>query len=337
MTSRNDHQDRAPRRLTGVLAAAALATLLAAAGAVPAMAEEERGSVVVTTEVLGSIVGQLVGDRGEVSVIMPSGANPHSYEPSARDAERMLAADVLVSNGLDLEEALLPVLEAADAEGVTWFQAADHITVRDLEQGGADDHADHDEADHDEADHDEADHDEADHDEHDHGLEDPHIWTDPLLMRDVVAALEPLLLEAGLDVSANAEALTADLEALDADVARILADVPEPDRKLVTGHQSLGYFADRYGLELIGTVIPSLSTSGEPTAREMAQLIEDIKDNGVTVVFTEVGTPQSVAQAVASDSGAELVPLSTSQLPEGGTYQDLIRAIATSVAGALVP
>ena len=83
-------------------------------------------------------------------------------------------------------------------------------------------------------------------------------------------------------------------------MALILADVPEPARKLVTGHRSLGYFADRYGFELIGTVIPSLSTSGEPTAREMAQLIEDIKANDVTAVFTEVGTPQSVAQAVAS-------------------------------------
>jgi zinc/manganese transport system substrate-binding protein len=321
MSSRHDHYVRASRRLAGVLGAAALATAMAA-GAVPTMAQGGSGSVVVTTEVLGSIVGQLVGDQGEVSVIMPSGANPHSYEPSARDAERMLAADVLVSNGLDLEEALLPVLETAEAEGVTWFRAADHITVRALEQDGADD---------------EADHEEADHDEQDHGLEDPHIWTDPLLMRDVVVALEPLLLEAGLDVSANTEALTADLEALDADVASILADVPEPDRKLVTGHRSLGYFADRYGFELIGTVIPSLSTSGEPTAREMAQLIEDIKDNGVTAVFTEEGTPQSVAQAVASDSGAELVPLSTSQLPPDGTYQDLIRAIATSVAGALAP
>ena len=156
-------------------------------------------------------------------------------------------------------------------------------------------------------------------------------------MRDVVVALEPLLLDAGLDVSANAEVLTADLEALDAEVASILADVPEPDRKLVTGHRSLGYFADRYGFEMIGTVIPSLSTSGEPTAREMAQLIEDIKANDVRAVFTEVGTPQSVAQAVASDSGAELVSLSTSQLPPDGTYQDLIRTIATSVAHALAP
>ena len=111
--------------------------------------------------------------------------------------------------------------------------------------------------------------------------------------------------------------------------------MPEDERKLVTGHRSMGYFAARYGFEQIGTVIPSLSTSGEPTAREMAELIEDISANDVKAVFTEVGTPQSVAQAVAADSGAELVELNTSQLPDGGTYQDLILSIATTIVAAL--
>ncbi len=306
-------------RFLTTLGAAALAVPLALSGAAPASASEDGGSVVVTTEVLGSVVSQLVGDAGEVSVIMPSGANPHSYEPSARDAERMLGADVLVSNGLDLEEALVAVLETAESDGATWFQATDHITVRELRGSAEDDEA--------------VDAEEA----HDHLAGDPHFWTDPLAMRDVVAALEPVLADAGMDVSARTATLAAELEALDTEVATILSVVPPEDRKLVTGHRSLGYFADRYDFELIGTVIPSLSTSGEPTAREMAQLIDDIKANGVSAVFTEVGTPQSVAQAVASDSGATLVPLSTSQLPAGGTYQDLIRDIATSVADALAP
>ena len=308
----------ARRRFSSALAATVLAGSLAAGSAAPVAAQEEVRSVVVTTEVLGSVVSQLVGDAGDVSVIMPSGANPHSYEPSARDAERMLNADVLVSNGLDLEEALVAVLESAGSEGVTWFQAADHIAALDLEEG------DHDEVD-----------DETE--THDHDAEDPHIWTDPLVMRDVVTALQPVLAQAGIDVSSGAGTLIADLELLDAEADEVLSAVPEEDRKLVTGHRSLGYFADRYGFELIGTVIPSLSTSGEPTAREMAQLIDDIRTNDVSAVFTEVGTPQSVAQAVASDSGAELVSLSTSQLPDGGTYQDLIRDIANTVADALAP
>ena len=144
-----------------------------------------------------------------------------------------------------------------------------------------------------------------------------------------------MLEEAGVAVGDGPAALADEFQALDATVADILAAIPEQDRKLVTGHRSLGYFADRYGFALIGTVIPSLSTSGEPTARELAQLIEDIKANEVPAVFTEGGTPRSVAEAVASDSGVALVTLSTSQLPDGGTYQDHIIEIANTVADAL--
>lgn len=308
-----------PARRSAALAAAVALALASALGASPVIATDEgTGTIAVTTEVLGSVVEQLVGDAGEVVVIMSGGANPHSYEPSARDAERILGADVVVSNGLDLEEGLLDLLAAAEGEGVTWFQAADHVAVRDRE-GASDEEPGE----------------EAAHEDHGHDGADPHIWTDPLAMRDVVLALEPVLTETGLTVGGQAEAFAAELETLDAEVTEMLAVVPGDERKLVTGHRSLGYFADRYGFTLIGTVIPSLSTSGEPTARELAQLIEDIKANGVTAVFTELGTPGSVAQAVADDSGAELVELSTSQLPAGGTYQDLIRELATTVAETL--
>jgi len=151
----------------------------------------------------------------------------------------------------------------------------------------------------------------------------------------VVLALGPALDAAGITTGDRAASLAADLEAVDAQVVEILSVVPAADRKLVTGHRSLGYFADRYGFEQIGAVIPSLSTSGEPTARELARLIDQIRHYGVPAVFTEVGTPISVVEAVAEDSGAVLVPLSVSQLPDGGTYQDLILGIATTVAGAL--
>jgi zinc/manganese transport system substrate-binding protein len=284
---------------------------------------------------MGSIVEQVVGDAADVSVIMPSGANPHAYEASARDAETMLNADILVSNGLDLEEALLSILETAEADGVTWFQAADHISAL----GAEDEHdlegeEDHDHEGEDEHDAHETEDTEEDHD-HDHGAVDPHIWTNPLFMVDVVQALEHELSEAGIDVTGNAAALVTELEALDAEVAEILAIVPEDQRKLVTGHMSLGYFADQYDFELIGTVIPGLTTSGAPTARELAQLIEAIEENQVKAVFAGVGTPQAVAQAVAGDGGAELAEISVSQLPEGGDYQGLVRALAVTIADAL--
>ncbi len=324
---------RAPVAVLGArLPAALFATLLMGycMAAAPTMAmaagNDDVPSVVVTTEVLGAVVAELVGDAGEVTVLMPGGANPHTFAPSARDAERISRADVVVSNGLDLEEGLLSVLEAAQSEGVTWFQAADHMAVRDLEvepeaEDAGQDHQDAGQDDEDAG--------------HEHEAADPHFWTDPLLMRDVVAALEPVLAEAGLDVAGNAQALMAGLETLDAEVAEILAVVPQEARRLVTGHRSMGYFAERYGFELIGTVIPSLSTGGEPSARELAQLIADIREQGVPAIFVEVGTPQSVAQAVADDSGTRLVALSTSELPDDGSYGSFMRDIATTVADAL--
>jgi zinc/manganese transport system substrate-binding protein len=280
--------------------------------------------VVVTTEILGALVAELVGESAEVIVLMPAGANPHTWEPSARDVELALGAAVLVSNGLDLEEGLVSVLESAAAEGATWFEAADHVT-----QLGLDGRAGEDEAD--PEDHD----DHEGEDEHDHGSVDPHIWTDPLAMADVVAALAPVLADAGIDVGERTEAMLSDLQALDATLTEILAVVPADARKLITGHRSLGYFAERYGFEQVGSVIASLSTDAEPTARELAELIEQMRVQDVPVLFVEAGTPQAVAEAVAGDGGAELIELDTAELPAAGTYAAFMVELATTVAEAL--
>ena len=154
-------------------------------------------------------------------------------------------------------------------------------------------------------------------------------------MRDVVVALAAELATLGIDVGDRAASTVADMESLDAEVREILAGIAPEQRKLVTGHESMGYFADRYGFELVGTVVPGLTTDGEPSARELSELISEVREAGVSVVFSEVGTPRAVARAVADDSGARLVELSTSQLPEGGGYDDLIRAIAGDIAAAL--
>ena len=163
-------------------------------------------TIVVTTPIIGSLVRDLVGDQADVVVAMPNGADPHEYNPSAKTVAEINNADLIVENGLDLEEGLHAVLSNARKDGVPVFTATDHVTLREF--GGGDDHADHeDEADHDhadEADHaDEPDHaDEADHGDeagadhadegehgHDHGGDDPHIWMDPIAMRDMVLAL----------------------------------------------------------------------------------------------------------------------------------------------------
>ncbi len=288
----------------------------------PAVADDDpsRVSVVATTEVLGSVVGQLAGDVADVTVLMSGGVDPHSWQPSARDSQALFEADLIVANGLDLEEGLVSVLEQAEADGVTVFHATDHVTLRASAGAGVEGGATGAEAT----------------SGHDHAAGDPHFWLDPLAMRDVVLALDPVLTAAGVDLGDRTAALVADLEALDVELSETLAVVPPDERRLVTGHGALGYFADRYGFEIVGTVVPGLSSSDEPSAREIAALIEDIKAAGATAVFTDVGTPQSVARAVADETGAKLLELQVAQLPESGDYQDLLRNLAATVVAALV-
>ena len=291
------------------------AFVLAVGGVSSALADDpdaDAASVVVTTEVLGSVVAELVGDAAEVRVLMSGGVDPHSWQPSARQTEAIFGADLIVANGLDLEERLVAIFERASAEGVPVFEATDHIAVRTLDASEHDHETDE-----------------------DHGSDDPHFWLDPLAMRDVVLALEPALQAAGVDVGDRAASLADDLESLDAELTDVLAAVSTERRKLVTGHDSLGYFAGRYDFSVVGAVVPGRSTSVEPSARDLADLIAAVRQEGVTAVFTEVGTPQSVARALADDAGAQIVELQVAELPEDGTYADLLRTLAQSIAGAL--
>ena len=129
--------------------------------------------------------------------------------------------------------------------------------------------------------------------------------------------------------------LTEELIALDAEIAALLAPIPAERRQLVTGHESMGYFADRYGFTLVGAVIPGLSSQGEVSAQALGALGEAIRAAGVSVIFAEVGTPQTVADAIAAETGARLVALPSHALPSYGTYQTYLREMARIVAEAL--
>jgi zinc/manganese transport system substrate-binding protein len=303
---------------------AAVATLLAAvlgmSTIAPSVAQEDdadtRPSIVVTTEMLGWLVSELTEDDAEVVVLM-RGVDPHAWEPSARDVETMYAADLVVANGSGLEEGIDDALAEAEASRVPVFLATDHIVVREAETEHAEGE-DHDEG--------------AD---HDHAGGDPHFWLDPVAMRDVARALGPALEQAGVPVGDRGEQVAAALEVLDVEVRDIIDDVPFADLKVVSGHESLGYFADRYGLELVGAVVPGLTSQGEVSAGRLAELIETIRREDVPVIFVELGTPTSIAQAVAEETGADVVELPTEQLPADGSYETFIREIATHIADAL--
>ena len=293
---------------------AALPLLAACAGADETA--NDRPTVAVTTTVLASIVTELVGDAARVVAIIPDGADPHDFSPSAKDVETLNTAALVVANGLDLEEGLEDVLENLSAERV--FFAADHVTTRSLKDEDHDENADHDE----------------DKDDHGHDGSDPHIWLSPFTVSEFIPALSAALSATlGGDFASAADEMVAKLLQLDADIAAQVNALAACE--LVTGHDELGYFADRYGCEVIGTVIPSSTTSAEATAKQLAELKDIIDEHDVRAIFTGVGTPQKVAERIAKETGVQLVELATHVVGEEKNYDQFMRSVADTIVNAL--
>jgi zinc/manganese transport system substrate-binding protein len=297
------------------LAAALASALVVGACSSAASTPAPKPSIVVTYSVLGAVVKDLVGEAADVTVLMPNGADPHEWEPSARDIETVTKADLLVENGLGLEGGMQNAFDQAEKAGVKRFIASDHITIRKVNEGEGADPADPDQA---------------------PGAPDPHLWMDPLTMKDMVAALSAQVkTDLGIDVTARATDVESGLTTLDGEVATILEIVPQDRRSLVTGHESLGYFANRYGFRLVGAIIPSLTTQAEPSAAELAALAEKIRAEKVKAIFTELGTSPAVADAIGRETGAKVVELTTHGLPPDGLYATFMKNIATLVADNL--
>lgn len=312
----------ASRRWTAL--ASLVALVLGVALALPTTAQSPVADapprIVVSYPVLGSVVRELVGDRATVEVLMGDGVDPHDWSPSARDVETIHQADLVVVNGLGLEEGLHDALEEAAAAGVPVFEATDHVALRALDDAPGHEAEDgHDTA----------------HGPGGPGAVDPHFWVDPLSMRDVVLALGPVVAGLGVEITEREAALVSALTALDAEVRTMLEVVPPERRKLVTGHESMGYFADRYGFELVGAVVPGLSSLGEVSAGQLAAIATVIREHGVPAILTEVGTPQAVVDAIAAETGVTVIQLPSHALPADGSYRTFIRDIAAAIATAL--
>jgi zinc/manganese transport system substrate-binding protein len=158
---------------------------------------------------------------------------------------------------------------------------------------------------------------------------------DPLTLKDVVIALGPVLAAQGIEVADGIAAVAAGLDSLNTEISSVLAVVPEANRKLVTGHESMGYFADRYGFQLIGALIPSLTTQAGVSAQELAKLSDEIAAQSVKAIFTEIGTPTQVAEAIGEETGVQVVDLASHNLPDDGTYATFLLENARKVAAAL--
>ena len=176
---------------------------------------------------------------------------------------------------------------------------------------------------------------EDEHEGHGHGLEDPHYWFDlvrvKLVVNDIAARLSVLNPEQGDTFRANADAYNAKLDELHSWTEGQVSTVPEENRLLVTSHDSYGYFANLYGFEIVGVVL-SVTTDVEPSAGDLADLVEEVKEEGVTVVFGETTVSERLATAVVKESGAELVRLYSGSLgPKGSGAATYIEMMRTNV------
>jgi zinc/manganese transport system substrate-binding protein len=283
--------------------------------------------IVVTYSVLGSVVEQLVGDLATVSVIIPDGQDPHEFEPSAKDIESLNNADLVVANGLDFEEGLEQTIDRAIDSGVNVFMVGDHITVREMSKD--EDHG-HDE---DHAEEVSTETTVESEEEHAHGAYDPHLWLSPAAMLEMLPALADAISTAtGADLTSQLAALQSELTALDAQITETIDGIT---CELVSGHDELGYFADQYGCEVIGAIIPSLSTTSEASAGELAALKVEVEEHGVPAIFTGLGTSQDVADQLASELGVKAVTLSTHFLDGAVNYREFMLRLTQQIADAL--
>ena len=333
------------------------------AGVVESEPQSERLLVAATTTILGDLVANVVGGAADLVVLLPVGADPHDYRASAAQVALLHDADLVVANGLGLEEGILDVLEAAEADGINLLEVGDLLDPlpfggHDDEDDG-DDHGDEDEGDHhgDEDDHGDDDGDEDDHgdedegddhgdegEDHAHSGADPHFWMDPLRVAEAahLIAQELASLDTTIDWMARADAYVSSIGELHEEIQAILAPIPHEDRALITNHDALGYFADRYGFEIIDTVFPGGATLAEPSSAELAALVDRIRETGAPAIFAETIEPTVLAEVLAAEagSGVEVVELYTGSLGEPGSGADtligMLRVDARRIADALV-
>ncbi|WP_229382045.1 zinc ABC transporter substrate-binding protein AztC [Microbacterium schleiferi] len=295
------------------MAGAALAAL-ALAGCTPS-AVDIRPHVVVTTNILGDVVAEIAGDQAEVIKLMKPNADPHSFEISAQQAAAMEHADLLVANGLGLEEGLQQHVDRARSAGVAMVVAGEVIEVLDYASGET------------------------------AGVPDPHFWTDPARVVDVVEAVEAALIEVdGVDaaaVGANADAYLAELGELDHEMVSAFAAIPAAQRALVTNHHVFGYLADRFDFEIVGTVIPGGTTLAAPSAADLRDLANAIETAGAPTIFAESSQPDRLVQVLAREVGldVDVVELFTESLTDPGegadTYLAMMRENTARISDGL--
>lgn len=331
---------------------------------------QARLKVVATTTLIADVAQNVGGDLVDVVSLIPANGDVHAYIATPQDIARLVDADVVLMNGLSLEEGLLEILEqnAPDAVivslGIMVLSSDHHDDDEPMTTEAADHDEEHHEAEylgiygvdvdcdekHDAHDHNKVyigrNHGEHDHDdEHKHGACDPHVWQNPLnvmVWANNIAGVFGDLDEANRDVYlANLQGYLEELTALDEEIRELVKAIPDGNRVIVTNHNFLAYFAAEYGFEVVGTVIPSTSSMAQVTPQDIAQLVETIRKEGVRAIFAEYAVSTDLAQTIANEVGYEVavVRLYSGSLgsadSEASTYLDFMRYNVNAMVNAL--
>lgn len=263
--------------------------------------------ILTTTTILADIARNVAGDRISVGSLLPTGADPHLYQPVPQDAAKVNQSKVLIVHGADYEGFLQSLLENTGAtKNVIDVSTGARLLA---EEGGS----------------------------------DPHLWLDPNNVIVYVDNIREGLTQFDPDgaevYDANASAYIAQLQELDAWINGQVAQIEPQRRVLVTNHEALGYFAQRYGFTVVGAVMPGISSGASPSAQQMADLIEQIKLHEAPAIFLDTSDNPDLAQQIAAETGVKVIhDLHLESLTEGspaGTYLDMMRDNMTKIVQAL--
>ena len=283
--------------------------MLSACGGQPASRTNDP-DLLTTTTILADITRNVAGDRLVVESLLPVESDPHSYQPTPQDIARLSESKVLIVNGAEYEHFLESFIENNEGER-TLIEASAGLTLRtDTES--------------------------------EHGV-DPHLWLDPNNIivyteniRDGLIRFDP----DGAEIyQSNASAYIEQLTELDAWIEGQVALVDPERRVLVTNHEAFGYFAERYGFTLVGTIVQSFSSDASPSAQQMAALIDQIKHAEAPAIFLDASDSPALAQQIAAETGVEVITdLYVESLTTDGpaaTYIDMMKHNVTKIVKAL--
>jgi ABC-type Zn uptake system ZnuABC Zn-binding protein ZnuA len=259
--------------------------------------------VVVVESFLADIAQNIAEERLEIEVLVPPGADPHTFQPTPQDVAKIAESQMLIANGAGLEDWLQEMIDNAGGERLV-VQTAQGLTVNEARPG------------------------------------DPHFWLDPNYaihyanqMRDGFIELDP---DGETFYAQNTSDYIARLEELDVWISDRVEVLSPEQRQLVTNHESFGYFADRYGFVIIGTVVPSVSTGSSPSAQQLVALVEAIKASDAGAIFLESGSNPKLAEQMANEAGITvIVDLRTQPLLPQEGYIEMMKYNTQAIVEAL--